>query len=170
MNPFASQAPAAQAPIAGFQQNPLDGIENAKMPGSSKPKLEENHDYVVEVTDYVLNKGTFFIECTVVESKGGSPVGFQTSISQSTKSDFWEGYFKKIVLSNMGVDPNNAQAYAPALPYIKPCLTEALTKVADPSLPVHLIGRKMRVYVSPGKAPAPGKKYYPNELCLPYND
>ena len=170
MNPFAQAVGQAPAPVAGFAlgSNPLDGIEHAKMPGSSKPKLEENHDYVVDVTGYVLNKGTFFVECTVCESNGGSPVGFETSISQSTKSDFWEGYFKKIVLANLGVNPDNAAECAPALPFIKPCLEEALTKVANPDLPVHLVGRKMRVRVVPGKPPAPGKKYYPVEYCSPY--
>ena len=174
MNPFQTAGASAgttQVPVAGFAPaayDPLAGIADAKMPGSSRPRLEEGHDYVVEVTDYVHNKQTFFIECTVVESTGGSPVGFKTSISQSTKSDFWEGYFKKLVLANMGVDANNALECAPALPYIRPCLTEALTKVANASLPIHLIGRKMGVTVTPGKPALPGKKYYPETSCFVY--
>jgi hypothetical protein len=171
MNPFAQ---ATQAPVAGFapaaQVPSFDKLLNATMHGVGRPKPEENHNYIVEVTDYKFVSGTYHVECVIVEAPtGGSPVGFETSVSQNTKSNCWEGYFKRQILANMGVSADDPAAVAAALPFLVRCLTEALTKVADPSLPVHLIGRRMQLVVSPGKPAQPGKKYYPNEVCFPCN-
>ena len=171
MNPFAQ---ATQAPVAGFapaaQVPDFSSIANAKTPGVGRPKPEENHSYVVEVNDYKFVNGTFHVEVTIVEAPtGGSPVGFETSVSQNTKSHCWGGYFKRQVLANMGVSADDPIAAAQALPFFSKCLNEALTKVSDPTLPVHLIGRRMLLVVSPGNPAAPGKKYYPTMHCFPMN-
>ena len=169
MNPFTQ--PGTQAPVTGFApMNPFDGIENAKMPGSGRPRLAENFSYVVEVTDYKIYKTNIITEYTVTQSSGGSPVGSISSCVRSQKADGWEGYFAKFVYANMGVDPSNPAEVAQAKPFFSRCLNEALTKVADASLPLHLIGRKMRLDVRPGKPPAPGGKYYPDEWYSACND
>jgi len=166
MNPF-----TATPAVAGFAPaNPFEDIANAKMPGSGRPKLAEGFDYVVEITDYKSHKTNLIVEFRVVESNGGSPVGAESSYIRSQKAEGWEGYFAKFVYANMGVDPGNPAEVAAAKPYFAKCLQEALTKVADPSLPLHLIGRKMRVKLTPGNPPGPGQKYYPNEWYSAYNE
>ena len=93
---FAPQGPAAiqtspfpqvaQASVAGFApMNPFEGLENAKMPGSGRPRLAENFSYVVEVTDYKIYKTNIITEYTVVQSSGGSPVGSISSCVRKTE-------------------------------------------------------------------------------------
>jgi hypothetical protein len=160
MNPF-NQAQTS-APVAGF--NPFAGLGNAEIPASGRPRLPENFSYVVQIDDYKIHNNNVIVEYHVVESNNPSvQPGTQSSYVRSQTGKGWQGYFAKFVYCNMGIDPNDQGQINAARPVFDRCLAEALTKVADPSLPVHLIGNKMRVDVTPGKPAEPGKKYYPNE-------
>ena len=168
MNPFQNN-PGTQAPVAGF--NPFAGLGNAEIPSSGRPRLPENFQYTIQIDDYKMHNNNVIVEYHVVSCNNPQiQPGTQSSYVRSQTGKGWQGYFAKFVFCNMGIDPNDNNALNAARPFFDRCLAEALTKVADAGLPIHLIGRKMHVDVTPGNPPNPGKKYYPNEWYAACND
>lgn len=143
-------------------------IGDANVAGNRLPRLEEGHTYVVQITK-VLQKSqngeSLIVEYAVVENDGGgSPVGYQSSyVRTKDPKGFWKSYLAQFVFTTMGVDVNQQTQLAAARPLYERYLKEALTGVPDPTLPVHMIGAKIRVTVTKGET-RPNGKYYPTEV------
>lgn len=170
MNPF--QTPTTgqvPAPVAGFAPK---SYGNAELPGGqSKPKPQEGHKYKVRVDAWLRNRGNTIMEYTVLENDGGgSPAGFTSSVVISDKLHNPEGQAALVALANLGVDVHEPSQVANARPVLDACMQEAFTKVPNPALPIHMVGRRIYVGIYAGNPPAPGRKYYPREDFSPCNE
>jgi hypothetical protein len=132
------------------------------------PPLAEGFEYKIQITD-ILRKAavgrgvTHIAEYTVTGSTGGSPVGTKSAYVRKEDADgYWKADWAWFLLAAMGVNCKDKSAIAQAFPFLEPVQKEALTKVKNPSLPVHLIGAELLVDVRQGSEPKPGKKYYPS--------
>jgi len=145
------------------------GLDPNDVGANRRPELIEGFEYEIMVTDVVkkTNRGTIHIleyEVTghVGDNAGASPIGSKSSLVRKEDADgYWKKEWVAVILSVMGINLKDNTAKAQAFPYLNPCIQEAETKVPNPQLPVHLIGRKLIVSIQKGADPKPGKKYYP---------
>jgi hypothetical protein len=123
------------------------------------------------VDAWLRNRGNTIVEYTVLENDGGgSPAGFKSSIVISDKLYNPAGQAALVALANMGVDVYEPSQLDNARRVLDACMEEAFSKVANPALPVHMVGRCMYVGIYAKNPPAPGKTYYPREDFSPCNE
>ena len=164
MNPFAN---ATTPTVAGFAPQSIS-YATVDLPGQRKAKPEEGHQYKVRVDNWFEQNGNTIVEYTVLENDGGgSAPGYVSSVVISHKLRDYLGREAVLAIANMGADRFNPAHLFEARKHIDGCIREAKNKVADASLPMHLIGRSMLVGIYANNPPDPGKKYYPREEFAP---
>ena len=156
--------------------DPFAALPGAKINDGSKPKPEIG-DYIVEITDCIVGgqDGNFIAEYKIVErnepgcTPDSSPVGFGSSYVRPTHGEGWDNYLATWLVCALGLtkarDAEKIDRWRPyfgALP--KAACSKQVVQGIGPTLAQNgLIGRKMRLIISQGSEPKPGKKYYPRE-------